>query len=29
MITIVDEKNGFGKIKIGAGWIDLSRVIKL
>lgn len=29
MITIIDEKNGFGKIKIGAGWIDLSKVIKL
>ncbi len=29
LLTIVDEKNGFGKIKIGAGWIDLSKVTKL
>lgn len=29
LLTIVDEKNGFGKIKVGAGWIDLSKVDKL
>lgn len=29
MITIVDEKNGFGKVKIGAGWIELAKVVKL
>jgi hypothetical protein len=29
LFTIVDEKDNFGKIKIGAGWIDLSKVIKL
>ena len=29
LITIIDEKNGFGKIKVGAGWIDLSKVEKL
>lgn len=26
--TIVDEKNGFGKLKSGAGWIKLSYTIK-
>lgn len=29
LLTIVDEKNGFGKIKIGAGWVDLEKVKKL
>ena len=29
LITIVDEKNDFGKVKMGAGWIDLSKVVKL
>lgn len=29
LITIVDEKNNFGKIKIGAGWIDLSKVERI
>lgn len=29
LITIVDEKNGFGKIKMGSGWIELSKVNKL
>ena len=29
MVTIVDEKNDFGKVKMGAGWIDLSKVTKL
>ena len=29
LITIVDEKNNFGKIKVGAGWIDLSKVDKI
>lgn len=24
--TIVDERNGFGKVKVGAGWLDLSKV---
>lgn len=27
--TIVEESNGWGKLKSGAGWIDLSKVIKL
>ena len=27
--TIVEEKNGFGKLKSGAGWISLSYVIKM
>ena len=27
--TIVDEKNGFGKLKSGAGWISLQYVIKI
>ena len=26
LYTIVDEKNGFGKIKIGTGWVELSKV---
>lgn len=29
LFTIIDEKNGFGKIKKGAGWLDLSKVKKL
>ena len=29
LITIVDEKNNFGKIKVGAGWIDLSKVERI
>lgn len=29
LITIVDEKNGFGKIKVGSGWIELAKVNKL
>ena len=29
LITIVDEKNGFGKTKIGAGWIELEKVMVL
>lgn len=29
LLTIIDEKNGFGKIKVGQGWIDLSKVDKL
>lgn len=29
LLTIVDEKNGFGKIKIGAGWVELAKVHKL
>lgn len=29
LLTIVDEKNGFGKIKVGAGWIELDKVHKL
>lgn len=28
LLTIVDEKNGFGKIKIGAGWVELAKVEK-
>ena len=27
--TIVDEKNGFGKIKSGAGWVELTKVRKM
>ena len=27
--TIVDEKNGFGKLKSGAGWISLQYVVKI
>ena len=26
LYTIVDEKNGFGKIKIGTGWVELNKV---
>jgi hypothetical protein len=26
LYTIVDEKNGFGKIKVGTGWVELSKV---
>lgn len=29
LFTIVNEKDGFGKIKIGPGWINLSQVRKL
>ena len=29
LITIVDEKDGFGKIKKGAGWLKLADVEKL
>ena len=29
LITIVDEKNGFGKIKVGSGWIELAKVNRL
>jgi hypothetical protein len=29
LFTIVDEKDGFGKIKKGAGWLELSKVKKL
>lgn len=29
LLTIVDEKNGFGKIKVGAGWVELEKVNKL
>ena len=29
LITIVDEKNGFGKIKVGSGWIELAKVTRL
>ena len=29
LFTIIDEKNGFGKIKVGAGWIDLSKINRL
>ena len=29
LMTIVDEKNGFGKVKVGAGWIELEKVNKL
>lgn len=29
LLTIVDEKNGFGKIKVGAGWVELEKVHKL
>lgn len=28
LFTIVDEKNGFGKLKVGAGWIELDKVTK-
>ena len=29
LITIIDEKNGFGKIKVGSGWVELAKVTKL
>ena len=29
LFTIVNEKNGFGKIKNGAGWIELTKAQKL
>ena len=29
LFTIIDEKDGFGKIKKGAGWLELSKVKKL
>jgi hypothetical protein len=29
LVTIVNEKYGFGKVKIGAGWIELAKVKKL
>ncbi len=29
LITIIDEKNGFGKIKMGPGWIELEKVNKI
>ena len=29
LLTIVNEKNGFGKIKVGSGWIELAKVTKL
>lgn len=29
LITIVDEKNGFGKVKVGAGWVELTKVNKI
>ena len=29
LLTIVDEKNGFGKIKVGSGWVELSKVTRL
>lgn len=29
LFTIVNEKNGFGKIKIGQGWIELDKVEKI
>ena len=27
--TIVEEKNGFGKLKSGAGWLDLNYLKKV
>lgn len=27
--TIIDEKNGFGKIKLGKGWVELDKVMRL
>lgn len=27
--TIIDENNGFGKLKSGAGWISLDYVVKV
>lgn len=29
LYTIINEKNGFGKIKVGPGWIKLDEVLKL
>jgi hypothetical protein len=29
LLTIVDEKNDFGKIKKGAGWVELAKVQKI
>lgn len=29
LMTIVDEKAGFGKVKVGSGWLELSKVYKL
>lgn len=29
LVTIVDEKNGFGKVKVGSGWVELEKVNKL
>ena len=29
LFTIVNEKNGFGKIKNGAGWVELTKAHKL
>ena len=29
MLTIINEKDGFGKVKVGAGWIKLSDADKL
>ena len=29
LFTIVNEKNGFGKIKNGAGWVELTKAQKL
>jgi hypothetical protein len=29
LFSIVDERNGFGKLLVGAGWIDLEKVKKL
>lgn len=29
LFTIVDERGNFGKVKLGAGWIDLTKVTKL
>lgn len=29
LLTIVDEKNDFGKIKVGSGWVELSKVTRL
>lgn len=29
LFTIINEKNGFGKIKNGAGWVELTKAQKL
>lgn len=29
LLTIIDEKNGFGKVKVGPGWVELIKVEKL